>query len=99
MMNVSDERAADLQGYVDGAGPDPEPESSVNRRSQLGWRGRHQRLGRLRRHGTSGVGSESKSPQNRQNRPSGNCTLPQVEQTWSSTISIGWEYYAGVAAL
>ena len=44
------QRAANLQGYVDGAGPDTKPESGVGKGSQLGWRGKRWRLGRLRRH-------------------------------------------------
>jgi len=43
--------------------------------------------------------SESKSPQNRQNRPSGKWALPQLVQTCSRTVAIGGECYAAVAAL
>ena len=45
------------------------------------------------------AGSASKSPQKRQNFPSGKRRLPQLAHSSSSTVSIGCEYYARAASL
>jgi len=44
-------------------------------------------------------GSFRRSPQNRQNLPSGKRVLPQLAHTLSSTISIGSKYYARGAGM